>query len=114
MEARITHQQFFDAVFNGDIEVLQPYNPIKDESICNDPKNSFILFITIDGKKKDIEIRDGKVALLFDVAPNILDLIKLKNIEQDIAQLKSEEQEIKKQIRVKQQQLIELKVKVEL
>ena len=101
-------------MFNGDIEVSQTYNPFEDESICNDLKKSFILFITIDGKKKDIEVRDGKVALLFDVAPNILDLIKLKNMEQDIAQLKSKEQEIKKQIRVKQQQLIELKVKVEL
>ena len=114
MEARITHNQFFDALFNGNIEVAQHFSPFKDEANFDDPNCSCILFVNIDGQKKDIEVRDGQVALLFELPPQCLDKLKEQRLNQRLALLTSNVKETQKNINAIKKQLREIKSRIEL
>ena len=114
MEARITHNQFFDALFNGDIEVAQHFSPFKDEANFEDPNDSCILFVNIDGQKKDIEVRDGKVALLFELSPQCLDKLREQGLNKKLERLKSYAKETQEKINAVKKQLKEIKSRIEL
>ena len=109
MEARVTHQEFFDALFGGRVEV---YNFPRME--C-DPEKCYILnFTTEEGVKKEVEVRDGKVALLFELTPQVMDKVKEHYIHRQIEGLKKQYKELRIKIRMKQKEERQLRLNSEL
>ena len=108
MEARITNTEFFDALFSNNVEIYR--HPAED----SDPDTSFLLFVTVNGVKKDIEVKDGKIALLFELNPQTLDKVRENYIHKEIEGLKKQYKELRIKIKLKQKEERQLRLNAEL